>query len=479
MKTNLPSTSTIAGESDAILREWRTRVLNIVLTLASIVAFPALLITIFSLLQGQQFVMAGAVYPAVYLFLLALTLFRRLDVSARGWGFLGLGYLAAVLSFVSGGMLFSGRAYLMALPVLALVLVGVRSGWIAVALSTVIYGLYVALACLGWMTTGGDFPGPSFLNVSITTGSTATLLLVVVMVLLERFHRLQVNTLKAERQAAAELAQINVELEQRVEQRTAELAQASVQLEAAYRREMEIACQIQSSLLPPGSPEVPGLDIASFFKPAQQIGGDFYSYFVFDRDHIGIAVGDVSGKGLQAALMMSLSVGILTSEVRRGLAPAALLEVMNAGLWPHTQRNKINTALCYLSMARLNSVWEMQVANAGAVAPLLIKQGENIACWLDIGGLPLGEVTPADYVEQRQSLAAGDVMILSSDGVVEAMNPAKELYGFERLAARAASTPGGSAQEICEWILADVRQFVGEAEQHDDITLIAVRIAPV
>lgn len=250
--------------------------------------------------------------------------------------------------------------------------------------------------------------------------------------------------------------------------------EATRQLEAAYQRELEIARQIQASLLPHDLPDIPGLDVAVFFQPAQQVGGDLYSYFVFDSKHVSIALGDASGKGLQAALMMSLSVGIVTSHVRRELEPASLLVTMNPKMWWHTQRNKVNVAFCYLTLSHTDEGWTMNVANAGGIAPLLVRQDDSRSEWLDVGGLPLGMITNPEYQEHQQLLGQGDIVILSSDGIVEAMNPAREMYGFERLLARAQSASAKSARELQEWILADVWDFVGHAEQHDDMTLVII-----
>jgi PAS domain S-box-containing protein len=260
------------------------------------------------------------------------------------------------------------------------------------------------------------------------------------------------------------------------------LSESRRQLEASYQRELEIAHQIQTSLLPANAPEVQGLDIAGFSQPARQTGGDFYNYFVFGQDRIGIAVGDVSGKGTQAALMMALSVGLLTTEVRRELAPAALLAVLNIEFLEHTRRNKMNTALCYMSLERDGASWKLCAANAGGVAPL-VHHADGQLEWLDVGGLPLGTMRGGKaYTELRHTLAPGDTLVLISDGIVEAMNAARDLYGFERLAARVSHAPrplsegGSTAQHIRDWILADVSAFAGTAEQQDDITLVVVAV---
>ncbi|MBN1890870.1 MAG: SpoIIE family protein phosphatase [Thermoflexales bacterium] len=244
-------------------------------------------------------------------------------------------------------------------------------------------------------------------------------------------------------------------------------------------RELTIAQQIQASLLPSTAPEMHGLDMTGYSQAARQVGGDFYNYFVFGHEHLGIAVGDVSGKGMQAALMMSLSFGLLSNELRRPARPAALMAELNGEIHPHTQRNNLNTALCYVALQRGDSpdgpTWQARVANAGMIAPFL-RSREGKVELLRIGGLPLGIIGEASYREIEQRLAPGDCLLLGSDGIVEAMNVDKEIYGFERLAERLASAPHGGAQAVQDWILADVRAFVGQAEMHDDLTMVVVLV---
>ncbi len=246
-------------------------------------------------------------------------------------------------------------------------------------------------------------------------------------------------------------------------------------------REIEIASQIQKSLLPIDAPKIEGLDISGFSQAASSVGGDFYNYFIFDQEHLAIVVGDVSGKGMQAALLMALSVGLLSNEVRMGIPPSTLLAKMNNLLHPHTRRSKLNSALNYLTIEKWfddGNLWKLRAGNAGLVAPLVWHKNEAVE-WLDLGGLPLGMVSGAEYMELEEWLDPGDVLILSSDGIVEAMNEDGQMYGFSRLADRVASLPSPfaeNAHSIQEWILDDLRAFVGKAEPHDDLTLIVVVI---
>ncbi|MBN1888907.1 MAG: SpoIIE family protein phosphatase [Thermoflexales bacterium] len=243
--------------------------------------------------------------------------------------------------------------------------------------------------------------------------------------------------------------------------------------------ELDTARRLQTSLLPPGAPDMPGLEMAGLSQPARLVGGDFYDYFAFDADYLGIATGDVAGKGMQAALLMALVAGLLTTRVQRHTRPDALLMTLNAELHPHTLRSRLNTAFSYLTLERHAATWKLCVANAGMVAPLVRRAAGSVE-WLEVGGLPLGLAEAASYTELRQTLRTGDALVLSSDGIVEAMNAAGELYGFERLAARLAEAPSGAdAAELQEWIMSGVRAFVGAAEASDDLTLVVIVMLPL
>ena len=191
---------------------------------------------------------------------------------------------------------------------------------------------------------------------------------------------------------------------------------------ARIEQELETARQIQMSLFPPGTPKISGLDIVGSSRPGRFVGGDFYNYFVFDQEHVGIAVGDVSGKGMQAALMMALSFGLLSIEAGCEATPATLLANLNDELRPHTLRNQKNVALSYLCLspkgADERQYWNFRVANAGLIAPLLRRRNGTVE-WLEANGLPLGMVSGITYAECSETLAAGDMLILSSDGLVE------------------------------------------------------------
>jgi serine phosphatase RsbU (regulator of sigma subunit) len=247
-------------------------------------------------------------------------------------------------------------------------------------------------------------------------------------------------------------------------------------------RELEIARRIQVSLLPSEAPTLDGLDIAGYSQPARLVGGDFYNYFAFcEGQQVGLAVGDTSGKGMESALMMALSFGLLANQALPDVDPPALLSELNKEIHPHTRRSGLNTALCYALLERLETSpgrsdqagWRVRVANAGLLSPLICSPAGTVE-WMDVNGLPLGASQDSTYSAWEGTLAPGSALILSSDGLVEAKNVLGDMYGFDRLLEHAVTRPpaGSSARQLLDWILADVRAFMGDAEMYDDLTLI-------
>jgi sigma-B regulation protein RsbU (phosphoserine phosphatase) len=243
------------------------------------------------------------------------------------------------------------------------------------------------------------------------------------------------------------------------------------------RRDLEIAHQIQLSLLPLQAPAIPGLDIAGFSHPADEVGGDFYHYFDFADGRAGIAVGDVSGKGVSAALYMAVSLSTLRAQATHYLHTADLLTEMNNVLHTQMELNAMNVAMLYALFEKNGSPhkWTFRVSNAGLIAPLLYRKGQP-GVYVDSGGLPIGAIAAVNYQEHCLELASGDLIIVCSDGVVEAQNRQGEMFGFERLEQTLSRPNGISAGEAVNTLNQAVTHFVGSAPQHDDITVVAVRV---
>jgi DNA-binding LacI/PurR family transcriptional regulator len=235
-------------------------------------------------------------------------------------------------------------------------------------------------------------------------------------------------------------------------------------------RELDAARSVQLSLLPRQAPHSEDYDIAGATRPARQVGGDLYGYYVRPSGALALALGDVAGKGMPAALLMSACATALAGTIPVGLAPSLTLSQIHQMLQPSVGRGQ-NAAVClvYLDGPRI------RIANAGAVAPLVRSTGG--VRMIDIGGLPLGTPLSAarPYREVEEPLAPGDMLILSSDGIVEAMNHQGEMYGFGRFEAAIASGPTHSAQALLAHLFAEVAAFVGDAEMHDDMAIVVAR----
>jgi LacI family transcriptional regulator len=237
-------------------------------------------------------------------------------------------------------------------------------------------------------------------------------------------------------------------------------------------RELEVARAVQRSLLPRAAPAYAPFEIAGASYPARQVGGDLYGYYRRPGGGLAVAVGDVVGKGMPAALLMSSCVTTLAGVINAGLPPGRTLNQMHQVVQPYMSQGQIaGVCLAYLDGARVT------LANAGAIAPLLRDSvGTRM---LNLGGLPLG--TPlsdrAPYAELILQLDPGDLLILSTDGIVEAADARGTLYGFERFLSAVAAGPASSAELLLAHLFADVTAFVGEAETRDDMTIVVVRFA--
>ncbi|KAB8140220.1 SpoIIE family protein phosphatase [Chloroflexia bacterium SDU3-3] len=239
------------------------------------------------------------------------------------------------------------------------------------------------------------------------------------------------------------------------------------------RHGLMLARDIQLGLLPDRAPWG-GDEIAVFARsvPAYEVGGDFYTYIALSEGRAAIAIGDISGKGVGAALLMSLTSSAVESHGRELEHPAEVLSTLNTLLAPRLKASHMNAALMFAVFDPRERM--LRVANAGMIAPVLI--GASGCRFLDVGGLPIGAFAGAEYRDLTTEIAPGDMLLLLSDGVVEAHNAQGEMFGFDRLEALIATAqPLGDVRALVELILSKVQMFIGEAEQHDDITLVAVR----
>lgn len=233
-------------------------------------------------------------------------------------------------------------------------------------------------------------------------------------------------------------------------------------------KDLQFAHTIQQSFLPQTPPEAPGLEVSARYLPALEVGGDFYDFIRLPDGRLGVVAGDVSGKGIPAALFMAR----FTSDFRflaAGLDdPAEVLARANE-LVRERSRQGLFVTLAYAVLD--GRTGEVCMANAGHLAPILRAREAGRVRSLEGGGVPLGILPGAAYATQQVALEPGACLVFITDGLVEAKGEEGERYGFARLSSAVAEGPS-SAREVQERVMTDVVRFVGFNLQHDDLTLV-------
>jgi sigma-B regulation protein RsbU (phosphoserine phosphatase) len=264
---------------------------------------------------------------------------------------------------------------------------------------------------------------------------------------------------------------------------TALAAQAAVALERArltrellerrrLEKELAIAREIQASFLPEVSPVVPGFDLAGATIPHDEVGGDYYDFIPVSETRLGIAIADVSGKGIPAALIMAGFRMSLLAEIRNEFAIRAVMRKVNSLLHESTDRDKFVTAF-YGVLDYKNRV--LIFSNAGHNPPVLFRHQGKIE-YLEEGGVALGVLPEAVYEERPVALRPGDVLLFYTDGVSEAESPSGEHFGQQRIERVVTANPERSAAEIMAALIASVGEWCGERGQSDDLTLVVLKV---
>ena len=242
--------------------------------------------------------------------------------------------------------------------------------------------------------------------------------------------------------------------------------------------ELTAAHDTQMSIMPHGDPRVEGCDVSGICIPANEVGGDFYDYFwLGDGDErFAIVIGDVAGKAMRAAMTAVMASGIVNAEAHGNKRIVEVLSTTNRLLFSKTDR-RMFTALCLMVLEPDRRC--MRFANAGLVRPLLLSGGSLRSLESTGTPHPLGMVLKADYQEAVVQVNRGDVLLLQTDGIIEAQNQGREFYGEERVHRLLQSLDTGilTSRQIRDALVDDVRNYVGAAPQHDDMTVVVVKIA--
>jgi sigma-B regulation protein RsbU (phosphoserine phosphatase) len=242
-------------------------------------------------------------------------------------------------------------------------------------------------------------------------------------------------------------------------------------------RDLDVAAEIQQSLLPhsfpPARPDAAFLIDASM-HPAREVGGDFYDYFPIDANRIGLVIADVSGKGVPAALFMAMSKTLLKAAALVGDDPGECLRRTNDLLNADNRANMFVTVFYAILDLRTG---ELRYANGGHNPPMLLRTGK-VEPLPGTGGTVLGMIEDLTYESAGVRLEPGEGLLLYTDGVTEAMNPQSALFGEERLMAVLEKLADASPKSVIESVFQEVMVFASGADQSDDVTALAVQFRP-
>ncbi|HTN70171.1 MAG TPA: PP2C family protein-serine/threonine phosphatase [Methylomirabilota bacterium] len=238
--------------------------------------------------------------------------------------------------------------------------------------------------------------------------------------------------------------------------------------------ELAIAGEIQNGMLPRSIPRLEGYEFGAKTIPAKFVGGDFFDFIPLGNDSLGIAVGDVSGKGVPAALFMAMARSLLRAEAHPGRSPKEVLQAVNRHLVSMNEKEMFVTILFGI----LNRTTQrFQYARAGHETPILLDGQGSIKRLPKGHGHALGLFDEIALDEQKVQLSRGNMMLLYSDGITEATNRYNESFGFDRVGRTLIGLTQRSAQMICDKLMSTVSEHQRDSLQHDDMTVIVVRAA--
>ena len=237
------------------------------------------------------------------------------------------------------------------------------------------------------------------------------------------------------------------------------------------KEELRLASEIQLGLLPKTTPEIPGYQVAGTSIPAQFVGGDYFDFITIDESRLAICLGDVSGKGLPAALLMSNLQATIRGQTILGYSPKRCLENSNRLLYQSTDPHKFATLFYGIVDTRNH---RLAYSSAGHDWPFLLSEGKD-PVRLQAGGLILSVMEDTSYDEQLVSFSPGDMLVIFSDGITDAINDHEEQYGEERLLEALKGWLHLSPAELVQELTGAVREFAADRPQMDDMTLVVIK----
>lgn len=484
---------TATGTIQAVIARWRARAVRLILAFIAIIGVPAWGSVILNGIQSGKMTFLLWIYLFVYLALAALAFLPRIDHRLRIWGLLILGYANGCASIARLGLSGSGRIYLLLIPLFTTILVSTRAGLATAMLSLATYFFFAAQA--------GSAAAPAWTEAGLALAA----FMLTSVVLLARFSQFQLQILGRERRARSQLEAARAELEaysgtleEKVLERTARLDEARQEAEAANRRfeqELAFAGRIQASFMASELPQLPSWQFAAALVPARETSGDFYDVFPIPdgseraaapdaiasmtnglsesgapSERYAILIADVVDKGVGAALFMALCWALLHTYARRYPDdPARVLSAANRRILRDTHAGQFVTVFYGVLDAQSGL---LRYANAGHPPPFRLRDGQLSP--LARTGIPLGILEDADWEEHTICFQPGDLCLLYTDGVTEAVDRRGEFFDGQRLMAVLGNSAGRSAHEVKGAVLNEVARFAGDVAQADDITLLVL-----
>ena len=240
--------------------------------------------------------------------------------------------------------------------------------------------------------------------------------------------------------------------------------------------ELSIASTIQENSVPntfPAFPDRSDFDVYASMTPAKAVGGDFYNFFLIDEDHLAVLIADVSGKGIPAALFMMVSNILITERTRSGGTPAEILEYINDRICKHNQADMFVTV--WLGIIEI-STGKVIATNAGHDDPAIYRKGEGFEIIKETHGLVMGAMESVKYRNYEFRLGEGDKLFIYTDGIPEATTADEQMFGIERMIEALNKYKDESPEGILNGINESVNEFVGDAPQFDDLTMLCVEL---
>lgn len=238
--------------------------------------------------------------------------------------------------------------------------------------------------------------------------------------------------------------------------------------------ELQLAADIQRSILPDELPEVDGYSFGACILPASHVGGDFYDVFRIDADKLGLLIGDVADKGVPAALFMARVHAFIMAEADKGMSPPEVIEAVNRHI---TRMHKVTQFVTVLYGILNLETHELHYARAGHEPPLILATDARVERLLHSRGIPLGLMENIEIDQQSVVLLPGTTLLMYTDGMLDCRNPNGEPFGLERVKQTLSGLVDLNAPRVCDLLLETLKNYQDGAEQDDDVALVAIHVA--